>query len=166
MSCPRFPSLPTERRGQVMVGNNLVAPGSVPPSSWSCSLKKEPQTLILLSVLSLLSTIQNSGEWSHLGSYLEGIQTPTSCVHAPVGFPFLALSLHPRSYENHVYFWKLSEESCRLGQHCVTKAAAFLSWACSSSVQASTEGLALVSLTFLATIHPKGWRHNCQAALP
>lgn len=114
-----------------MVGNNLMAPGSVPPSSRSRSLKKEPQTLILLSVLSC---------WAQFRTVASGIQfriisgRNTSCFHAPLGFPFLALSLHPRSYENQVYFRKCSEEYCRLWQHCVMKAAS-LFWAGLAQVQ-------------------------------
>lgn len=112
-----------------MVGNNLVAPGFVPPSSRSRNLKNEPRTLILLSVLSF---------WAQFRTVASGVRfrfvcgrntnSPTAFFHAPVGFPFLAFSLHPRSYENHVHFWKLSEESCRLWQHCVMKAASVF-WA-------------------------------------
>ena len=72
----------------------------------------------------LLSTIQNSGEWSPIRFIFgKNTKSPTSCIRVPVGSPFLAVSLHPRSYENHVYFWKFSEASCPSRQHCVMRAA-------------------------------------------
>lgn len=98
--------------------------------------------------------------------YLERIQTPTSCFYATVGFPSLALAIHPRSYENHVYFWKLSEESCPWWQHRVMKAASPV-WAGLVQVR---PGLFLRDLLWnpalLTTIHPKGQRHSREAALP
>lgn len=119
MSCPRFPSLPAERRGQVKGGNNLTALvlSLLPPKPPSPSASSKNHRLSLLSGLC----------WAQFrtvaSGYLERIQTPTSCFYATVDFPFLALSLHPRCYENHVCFWKLSEESCPWWQHCVMKAA-------------------------------------------
>lgn len=73
-----------------MVGNDLPAPGSVPPSTLAPSLKKEPQTLSPLHPLPL-STIQNCVEWI----FGKNTNSPTLCFYATVGFPFLALVFTP-----------------------------------------------------------------------
>ena len=88
-----------------MVGNNLEAPGSVPrsvgphPQERTTGSDSPPSPASPLS-----STIENSGsgKWNPVSVYTWKEYKLTSCFHAPVGFPFLALSVHLRSYENHV----------------------------------------------------------------
>ena len=86
-----------------MVGNNLEAPGSVPrsvgphPQERTTDSDPPPSPASPLS-----STIENSGKWNPVSVYTWKEHKLTSRFHAPVGFPFLALSVRLRSYENHV----------------------------------------------------------------
>lgn len=86
-----------------MVGNNLEAPGSVPrsvgphPQERTTDSDSPPSPASPLS-----STIENSGKWNPVSMYTWKECKLSSCFHAPVGIPFLALSVHLGSYENHV----------------------------------------------------------------
>lgn len=87
-----------------MVGNNLIAPGSIPPSARPPNLPASRKNRRLWFSSPASHVEHNSEKWQVESSfewYLEKIQT--LCFYATVDFPFLVLSLHPRSYENHVY---------------------------------------------------------------
>lgn len=86
-----------------MVGNNLEAPGSVPRSVSPHPQERTTDSDSPPSPASpLWSTIENSGKWNPVSMYTWKEYKLSSCFHAPVGIPFLTLSVHLRSYENHV----------------------------------------------------------------
>lgn len=118
MSCPRLPSVPAERRGQVMVGNNLVAPGSIPLSAQPPPASRKNRRVWFSSPASPVE--HNWGQWrmeSSLDLYLESIQTHFMFPR-PCWFSILSSLFTPKK------LWKSCvEESCLSRQHCVMKAA-------------------------------------------
>lgn len=81
-----------------MVGNNLEAPGSVPRSVGPHPQERTTDSDSPPSPASpLLSTVENSGKWNPVSMHTWKEYKLSPCFHAPVGIPFLALSVHLRS---------------------------------------------------------------------
>lgn len=138
-----------------MVGNNLVAPGSIPPSAWPPASRKNHK----LWFSSPASPVEhNSEQWwveSSLDFWKE-YKLSHFVFLCPCWFSILSSHFMLKKLWKSCVLLEAFRRILSLMIALCRESSFRLSWARSSSVQASTEGFNLESLAFLTPSTPKG----------
>lgn len=107
-----------------MVGNNLIAPGSIPPSARPPNLPASRKNCRLWFSSPASHVEHNSEKWRVESSFEWYLEKNTNFMFlCHCWFSILSSLFTPKKLRKSCVFWKLSEESRPSWQHCVTKAA-------------------------------------------